>query len=160
MCVTTSVRDLRLSQLYCRRLKPVPRCLEGSWCLHIHSQAVQESINEPSKSREIFTQLHSATRRNTRNLRSDSSITFVHTDNVTWTASADFQQSSCCYITLWKKITKNFSTHIFRGLYQNIQLSSYLFFYERAILSLIVALKAMLHLLTCIWWLRNLPYTK
>lgn len=27
----------------------VPRRFEGSWCLPIHSQAVQESINDPQK---------------------------------------------------------------------------------------------------------------
>ena len=106
----------------------VPRRFEGSWCLPIHSQAVQESINDPSKSREIFRQRHSATRRNTRTLQSDSSIIVVHTDNVTRTASADSQQSPFCYFTLWKNITKKVATHNFRGLYQNIQLSSYLFF--------------------------------
>jgi len=46
-----------------------PRRFEGSWCLPIHSQAVQESINDLSKGREIFKQRHSATRRNTRTLR-------------------------------------------------------------------------------------------
>jgi hypothetical protein len=84
----------------------VPRRFEESWCHPIHSQAVQESINDPSKSREIFTQRHSATRRNTRNLQSDSSIIVVHSDNVTRTASADSQQSPCCYFKLWKNITK------------------------------------------------------
>ena len=64
-------------------LEIVPRRFEVSWCLPIHIQAVQESINDPSKSREVFTQRRSATRRNTRTLRSDSSKMFVHTDNVT-----------------------------------------------------------------------------
>ena len=126
----------------------VPRRLEGSWCLSIHSEACKKVKNDPSKSREIFTQRHSATRQNTRNLRSDSSIIFVRTDIVTRKASADSQQSPCRYFTLWRKVKKKFATHNFRFLYQNIQVSSYLCFYERANLSLIVTFKAMLPLLT------------
>ena len=132
MCVTTSLRDLRLSQLYCRRLKPSGKqfldVLKDRDASLFTAKRCKKVSTTLKKRREIFMQRHSATRRNTRTLRSDSSIIFVRTDNVTRTASADSQQSPCCYFTLQENITKKVATHNFRGLYQNIQLSSYLFF--------------------------------
>jgi hypothetical protein len=124
----------------------VSRRFEGSWCLPVHSQAVRESITDPSKSREIFTSRHSATCRNPLTLRSDSSIIFVHTDNVTRTASVNSQQSPCCYST--EKYNKKGCDAWFQKPVKISNCHHIYFFYERTNLSLVVTLKAMLLLLT------------